>query len=690
MASLRRNNEYFDVYEFKPSEFKPSLKIQSNDIGDLSGRQSSYSVNFKLPWTAKNKALLDNVGEIGITSSNKKIDNVYIEFGSMSYKGFLRVENSEPNKHYEVYFITDIGDWAEDIKSKKLQELNLDRYNHLLNISNIYGSRNNTEGYIYPFVNYGWWNNHFATVGQPINSNYTRWNQYYPAFYDVTLIKQIFEDIGWSIDANSELFAEPRFQRQVTLFSNGNFENKNTEETVVMSSFIGSQSISVLTKVPPNRVIDKNNNFDDVANKYICPSDGSYVIDNLQTAQSPIPNTELRVFVFKNGSFIYSYPDSSTFYPQTKYDNFSFIANKGDEIELYIAQTGTVSPVTLNVMFYTIKKASEILYNSAFNIVDTLPDMNQIDFVKDIINMYGIAISTDPQTKTVKFDLYKNIVNKKTIAKDWTNKIDLSKPINIDYKTLSAKYGKVNYYTYTTDEDESTVDKYKTPLTDYNVLNPIEKLGNGSFEVDNEFLSQSKTVFKSDFGACIEAPYLSTLLNNCELTYIAHLNVSYIYAGSDIISATIEKTPISTPKKAILVTTNIDLVTNGQVYSLRIYDDSTNFETYNAVPYGYFVKKVTADNRDDINYNLSYSTLPEFNNDIGLLDDYYQNQIDIINKSEIVECYIRMNEADLLNLNFLQPIKINSTKLNGYFIINKIPNLEDINKSIKVELINIG
>ena len=113
-ARLRKNTDYFDVIDFNPS-----LTLKPNDLGKLPNRSASYTVNFDIPWTTNNKILLENIGEVNLNGSgnpNKRIDNIYLEIGTVVYKGFLRVANTIPNRSYEVYFMTDISDWIDLIK----------------------------------------------------------------------------------------------------------------------------------------------------------------------------------------------------------------------------------------------------------------------------------------------------------------------------------------------------------------------------------------------------------------------------------------------------------------------------------------------------------------------------------------------------------------------------------------------
>ena len=68
-------------------------------------------------------------------------------------------------------------------------------------------------------------------------------------------------------------------------------------------------------------------------------------------------------------------------------------------------------------------------------------------------------------------DIKNNISN----AIDWTNKLDNSRDIEIDYTELVSDYNKVNTYGYSENKDAS-LGTWATEVKPFN--------GNGSFEID--------------------------------------------------------------------------------------------------------------------------------------------------------------------------------------------------------------
>lgn len=700
MAKIRVNQDYFDI-----KDFKPSLKIGANDVGNLSKKSASYSVNFKLPWTSRNKTLLNNIGETNINTldSKGKVENVYIEFGIVTYKGFLRVVKTTPKKYYEVYFATDLADWTDLMKGKNLQSLNLTRYNHAYNVVSIIGSFTNTEGYIYAFINYGFWNEYFQSYAGGDKGDYdTKYNNYFPAVYDSTILRQCLNDIGWSIDEQSELLKEPRFQNQITPFSEGKFTYKeqDLDDSVAYSQLeeggifipddnftqlnsIWSDALAALTQYEDNSFL-----WDDATFEYIVPFDGVFKIELL----TALVLGSLVYTISVNGVM------STEEFTAGAVKTLVFGAAKGDRVKIFARESvlGSGKDLLFLSVVLSVTDDLTIPFNGFFSLAGTLPNLSQIDFITDIAASYGCIVSTNNHNNTVKFDLFKNIETKKLKAEDWTHKLDASQLPIIDYTTISSKYGKRNYFTYNQNSSEDNGNTGKTPVLDYNNTHQDINLGNGRFDIDNEFVKDSNTVYKSPFSSSIESSVglsMGTGKPNQSIMFIPYAikAVGFFPNTSVFTFVHIELFSITDIRKAIVRRgVSFTDLSNGESPLLGIGNDDAVTHTVSEVPYCYFVKKwKNIPLIDDVKYNLSYERLTLYNNDSGLLGDYYEALIAIINKGYLVKLKMRLTESDLINIDFTQPFRLNTPELNGLFIINKIPKLNDINESIDVELIKL-
>jgi hypothetical protein len=730
MARLRVGQDYLDL----KSNFKPNLKIGANSIGDISKKTASYSVDFSIPWTSKNKTILNYIGDPNINAigASGKINDVVLEFDGVSYKGFLRVKKIVYNVSYEVHFMTDLAEWSDLIKGKQLRDVNLSVYDHKYNEDNVTDSFTNTEGYIYPFVNYGFWSKYVSDyIGEGIGTYKTKYNNWYPAIYDKTTLRACLNDVGWSLDENSELLKEPRFQNQVTLFSDGlfNYRDEDIDKTKLglMASygdagfsppfvagvpqlipFELSEYVTVNGQIGSSITVGTRNEYlwDDVTYTYTIPFDGKYRLGDLKFSNGVGLASVTIVHIYINGVSQYQYnitPNSGGLFK-----NLLFTAQEGDSVQFYVE--GNVNTTYRYAEMFNsplqIEAEAPIPYDGQFTLASYLPNMSQTDFIRDIAISYGCMVTTNPNNKTVKFDLFKSIGLKKSLAVDWTHKLDTTQNTVVNYTSISEKYGKRNYFTYKQDESEDNANEGKRTLIDYNNTHKDIPLGNGRFDINNDFLKDSHAVYQSPFGSSPESSFgVNMRPENApthNLMFVPHAIRDVAEVDEIITGNNVELFAMKTPKKGIVIRdVHVGLIIRDNRGIITVGNtDNTSFNTESLVPFCYFTKqtkqKYSKDDMsdpdfivDEVGYNLSYNTLPDFNNDKGLLEDYYTDQISLINRGNIVSVLMKLTEADFISIDFTQPFRLNIQGLNGLFIINGIPKLNSINESVEVDLIKL-
>ena len=277
--------------------------------------------------------------------------------------------------------------------------------------------------------------------------------------------------------------------------------------------------------------------------------------------------------------------------------------------------------------------------------------------------------SVDSISKTVyidKFEIVKdNIVN----AIDWTDKIDLSREIEVDYTELVSDYGRRNLYKYTPNNDaENSLGNLDNLNTD---------IGDGQFNIDNDFISKEEEIFQSSFSSSLLLPCYD---GNAVALYIP------IYDTTSDFKEKREVTPrISIVSGLVDVS---DIFTNG-VTDLDINSDFVSGNV-TEVPFCYFhILDIGIDSVDSIGQGLSFGD-PFFPKDQdNLLDRYYEDYINILNNPRRVTAYFLLNERDINNLDFLTPIYLGG-ELNSYFYINQIEDYRPNEGGVaKVELVLI-
>ena len=298
--------------------------------------------------------------------------------------------------------------------------------------------------------------------------------------------------------------------------------------------------------------------------------------------------------------------------------------------------------------------------------------MNQDDFIKDIFNQFGAIFTEDSISKTVfinKFETIKdNIVN----AIDWSSKLDLSRDIEVDYTELVSGYGKKNTLKY-----EDNTDSEKAADLGIDIKGNI---GNGSFEIDNDFLTKEEELFKGSFCS---SELMETFNSRAKILYIPR----YVDGSVDVQYPTLDPKP----RCAILGgVVDVDEVFINSETSINITGSLGNTNV-TSLPFTYFHADITGiETIDTIGQGLSFGNPYISNIQKNLLDTYYQDFQSILNNPRRVTAYFLLNERDINNLDFLIPIYLGG-ELNNYFYINKISDYRPNNNGVtKVELVLIA
>ena len=127
--------------------------------------------------------------------------------------------------------------------------------------------------------------------------------------------------------------------------------------------------------------------------------------------------------------------------------------------------------------------------------------MKVSDVLKDILNMNCIIVQTNNYTKNVQFNKFNDLIINKSIAKDWSNKIQFNKTMgfkfgnyarrnNLKFKTDSYENGVIWLSDETLDVEKDMVKLNHDPTFQYKRLNAYKiPTIDGLKDVNNEWLS---------------------------------------------------------------------------------------------------------------------------------------------------------------------------------------------------------
>jgi uncharacterized delta-60 repeat protein len=314
------------------------------------------------------------------------------------------------------------------------------------------------EGYVYPTINFGKINNLYEW--QPSN--------YYPHFYLKSIIDKTFDYIGFEYESN--FFNTDFFKRLIVpygdydQFDNALWLNFSSPSTIVATNN------SVPTNAPFNNILNSQG-WDINGNVYTAQSSGIYEFNFSLSG---------RIQDFTSISGVFDVRIYTQYNPQTNSQDPNWNTGTGYlggginnyNKRVFQASAGQFEPTTssnvttnLNLVGTTLDFDTDILFtginipvNTSFRVmiyysdnlspgdrelfVDECNFSNQKtlsndrefkvrDLMTSLINMFNLYIETDSfNPKKVRIEPYENFYTNND-SRDWTNKLDLSKQIQI-------------------------------------------------------------------------------------------------------------------------------------------------------------------------------------------------------------------------------------------------------------------
>jgi hypothetical protein len=501
MVEIRINNQSLDL----TANVDIYFTFQINDFANLGTRQGSYTNNFTIPITSNNLALLgfpDNLNiqdRIGIDS---KLDcEIYLKTLLVD-KGFIRILRvNKISRTIQIEFFGSNSDWFEYFKGVKLNTIDLSDYAHQYNSTDIIASFSNTDGYIYPWINYG----AFVSVDQSDVSDYETvmdvgFRYWLPAVFLKTLIERAFSDSPFKLD--NQIENDILYQKAVIPFTNSIFGPFGDIANDLSVSYAIS-SVLNLTTTPQKVIFDTPIEADDLG--YYDPLTGTYTIGQdgpylfvCGSLANPIDNT-VRFEFYYNGAPTGVIFAGDQIGPQVLVYQGEF--QIGDTVEVYAYTSAGVSNVSILSLFdnpraLTVNPQGLYGLNSTVDLSVNLPDLSVADLLRWLIVSFGLVATYNIFTKTISIKPFSKIKDDKVNAKDWSEKLDLSQEVTYEKEELISNFGKSNIFAYKEDNNDEELEV----LSDLN----REPYGQGSLDIDNEFLEPIVDLFEAPFAATIE------------------------------------------------------------------------------------------------------------------------------------------------------------------------------------------
>lgn len=679
MRELYINGKLIDL---EPSE-PIACTYQRNDIGDLKDRQADYTNEFNLPLTKNNQIILGNP-EVLQTQSVKAyrkntarllqdgieiISNGVAIIGSSTIEGFVSVT---------VY--SGIFDLFARLGDKTLKDVDFEDLSHIWSNAFAVSAKDNLTGVVYPLIK--------TEVADISDSTWNIANQV-PSVFVRTIFEKIINQAGYSISGNFFLTSQYQnmimpmldtFERDEKWIKDrsalAGLSQEGFPDTVSVGSGstggedgdkggvgVGYYSSFDLRQFPLTKDFGYYQIFDQPQ-----PGGALVVIETLRLSDGAKDNFKAPAWAYQADVAMFlnidirlvmeiTTPTGGDCYikfsarksgievatslfernfvsggEKVVPHNFGVQLAAGDTLTFFFEFVKSGGAGQPNVFFYwersTVKftPSKAIPTDSILDIRSIILPIKQKDFLKSILQMFGISIQNDNYADVLRFATFNEIAEKKPL--DWSDKLDVSKEIEVTYRF--DNYAQKNIFKYGKNAKET-------------------EIGNGDFLIDDETLEVDTIVVDIPFAGSIEGNLFPELFKVADVPIINAAGVRQ------------------------KVEPRLLMIQRGQVWNgLRIVD-GINPEFVLAgttYPYAYFTK----DGKEGLDFGKD------------LIPKYYGYLIDAFNRCKIVTCYLNLTPIDIQNLDFFTPIYIEY--FNARFYINKIEDYTGYG-STKCELVRL-
>lgn len=629
-----------------------ALTFQINNLAEVKNQQGNTSNQFKIPLTARNRAILGFPADTPVTNEKpyRKYAAKVIQDGiEIIPNGFAEIRQTD-EQFADLAVLSGNVDFF-DLLIGKIYDMSAQfaKYEHVWNLQNAFNSQNKTDGWIWPIVDYGYFT---GEVNEVIDVRYQR-----PAFFLHTAIEEICALTGFEV--KGKMLDLPMYKKLLVAFANDEFQHGDTytAENGGFSSKVKKTSNQAMPKntlqapVTFTQILnDPSLSYNPATSEYTAKEIVSvkatvkYSLENTDTyVGGSTPATHIKVQKFSNGqwtdvgenSHANTLPAGTVqyFYDKTLSVETDLVV--GDKLRVlwrHSPSTDRIKGVIYSGATFAVENVSQnVLFKQKVQCERIFPDITQKELLKDTFQRFGIICSTDNNRRVINFAQFKEIVENIPVAKDWSDKmIDQGKTV---YFQL-GDYARVNYMNYAEDE---------TVKTGY---------GNSKIIIDDETLAAENVLIESKFAAT-----QPSLWNG-----IACAKIGMI----EIVNS--EKQFNISVSPRILIDEKINLGSLGKTATFT--DGQSSLSTTGTVSIPYF-------NKDDGSENLSWDYLRE---------THYEELEHVLHRCKKIVRYFNLNAIDIYELDLLIPVYLRQE--GAYFYINKIDSYIK-GKPTKVELVRL-
>ena len=453
----------------------PSIHIietkKINNFFEIKDRDSNTTNDFNLLLTKQTEKSLDYIGLKG-NSSIKPYRYLKAEIyrngtPTITDGTALLLETNSRNKA-KVQILDGNNSIYEVLGSESISSLDFSSIGHALTKQNYVGSFEHTykEGYIYPIANYGVFDKDNIVINYQVPCLFMRW-----------IWDQIFKESGfdWIYRGDENPLESEQFLSQVISLDKGyeseidddpaelyiELTNSLTIENTTYLAFIELfdlkeyHSISSSPNGTESLIVFKENNYYD------------FVITGSLNSTQPIS-----LIIEKDGDVFMKLVTDSVGNQIINYNSVAYISS-GSSLKFYIEAKGTEQySFNLNIKILKDNSNEFVNFNSFYS------DITKVDFIKSVMQQFGLVHQRIKGTNTYEFIRLEDIFTKKTDIVDWSDKFH-----SLDTESYDVGgCGKKNHFKYQYDNED-------------------DSFSDGFFKIDHDFIDEEKTLLTSPFKA---------------------------------------------------------------------------------------------------------------------------------------------------------------------------------------------
>lgn len=468
MLRLTLADNDIELYQNEPI----NLSYQFSDLQEINASRSSFSQTFRVPLTKKNQEYFGAVNEIGIIPTwNPKVKVA----AELSYntvpimRGFAQVKNIYIQKgryaDVELVVFGETASLSRDVGDGMLSDVDLSAFNHVLNATNIEASWAGTLSsgalrYGLPDKGHNWFQNGAsATIWSATNP--LEHGDFTPYFRASKLFETILTEAGYTYD--STFFGSNLDALYLMMYRGGTSvigtQTPSTERMTVglASNLTGLTGHASFTSITAWReatpFYDTGGNFNDAGSggsTYTVPYRGFYTFRiNLFGRTDDAIGDEITMRIHNTTTateqwlFMEDYAGEVFNDINHTFTSPALLLNTNDQIVIqYKMQNAGHSfdldgnnAIAQNTTWWQVLDISEATSGQTVNVSGNLPDMKKIDFISGLQKMFNLVFIPDRNnSKHLYIEPLGDYLASGT-KKDWTNKIDLSKDIQVEPTT---------------------------------------------------------------------------------------------------------------------------------------------------------------------------------------------------------------------------------------------------------------